>query len=61
MILTTFAEQSRTLHFSVTERDVVKVNQNQDAAFFPLIILFLIQLLSSLRLCSPTVSALPSE
>lgn len=53
MILTIFAEQSGTLHFPVTERDVVKVNQNQDAAFFPLIILLLIQLLNSLRLPPP--------
>lgn len=30
MILTIFAEQTGTLHFSVTERDVVKINQNQD-------------------------------
>lgn len=38
--------------FSVIERDVVKINQNQDAAFFPLIILLLIQLLNSLRISS---------
>lgn len=28
--------------FSMIERDVVKVNQNQDTAFFPLIMLLLI-------------------
>lgn len=52
MILTIFAEQTGTLHFSVTERDVVKINQNQDAYFFPLIRVLLIQLLISLRLSS---------
>lgn len=51
MILTIFAEQTGTLHFSVTERDVVKINQNQDA-YFSLIIVLLIQLLISLRLSS---------
>ena len=38
---------------------MVKVNQNQDAALFPLIIFLLIQLLNPLRFSSPTVPTLP--
>lgn len=61
MILTILAEQSWTLHFSVTKRDRVKVNQNKYETFYLLIILLLIQLLNYLRLFSPTVSTQPTE
>lgn len=47
--------------FSMIERDVVKVNQNQDTAFFPLIMLLLIQLLNSLRLSSSDIFTLPPK
>lgn len=61
MILTISAEQSWMLLFSMIERDVVKVNQNQDTAFFPLIMLLLIQLLNSLRLSSSDIFTLPPK
>lgn len=61
MILIIFAEQTGILDSSVTERDVVKINQNQDAYFCPLIIVLLIQLLISLRLSSPIASTLTPE